>query len=94
MYQEGMGKKYSQCQSCGMPLNIDKKGGGSEKDGSLSIMYCSSCYQNGEFTRPDITLKEMQALVNDVLKKEMKRFKLFRRLAVRQIAKLKRWRNT
>lgn len=74
-----------------MPLSRDKKGGGSEKDGSLSTIYCSSCYQNGEFTRPDITLEEMQTLVDNVLKKEMKWFKIFRRLAVRQIAGLKRW---
>jgi hypothetical protein len=54
-------------------------------------MYCSSCYQNGQFTRPDITLQEMQALVDGVLKKEMKWFKFFRRLAVKQIARLERW---
>jgi len=73
-----------------MPLSRDPKGAWSEKDGSLSTMYCSSCYQDGQFTKPNVTLQEMQALVDGVLKKEMKRFKFFRRLAVRQIARLKR----
>ena len=31
-------------------------------------MYCSSCYENGEFKRPLLTLKEMQKLVDEVLK--------------------------
>jgi len=33
----------------------------------------------------------MQELVDNVLKKEMKRFRLFRWLAVKQIAGLERW---
>ena len=86
-----MKKTNFQCQSCGMPLKMDKKGGGSEKDGKLSTKYCSSCYQDGEFTKPNISVSEMQTLVNDVLKKEMKWLWIFRRLAVRQIPKLERW---
>ena len=86
-------KTYKQCQSCGMPMNQDIKGGGSEKDGTLSKMYCSSCYENGAFKKPDMTLQEMQKLVDDVLKNEMKFPKIFRWLAVRQIPKLARWKN-
>lgn len=74
-----------------MPLKADKKGGGSEKDGALSTVYCSSCYQNGEFRRPEMSLAGMQKLVDDVLKNEMKFPKILRWLAVRQIPKLKRW---
>ncbi len=37
------------CQSCGMPLKRDEKGGGTNADGSKSDLYCSFCYQNGEF---------------------------------------------
>jgi hypothetical protein len=77
-------KKYNQCQSCGMPLKMDKNNSGSE-------MYCSSCYQNGAFKNPNITLEEMQNLVDDVLKNEMKWWKPFRFLAVRQIPTLFRW---
>ncbi|MCX6745123.1 MAG: zinc ribbon domain-containing protein [Candidatus Parcubacteria bacterium] len=86
-----MFKSYKQCQSCGMPLKQDVKGGGSEKDGTLSQMYCSSCYENGAFKRPDMTVTEMQKLVEDVLKNEVKFLKIFRWLAVRQIPKLERW---
>lgn len=53
-------------------------------------MYCSSCYENGKFKKPDMTVKEMQKLVDKVLKKEMGRRRIFRRLAIRQIPKLQR----
>ena len=86
-----MDKIYKQCQSCGMPLKQDKKGGGSEKDGTLSKMYCSSCYENGAFKNPDMKMEEMQSLVDNVLKTEMKFPKIFRWLAVRQIPRLARW---
>jgi len=74
-----------------MPMKMDKKGGGTEKNGSLSKMYCSSCYENGEFKKPNMTVKEMQKLVDGILKKEMKRRKIFRRLAIWQIPGLQRW---
>ncbi len=37
------------CQSCGMPLKRDEKGGGTNADGSKSEVYCSYCFENGEF---------------------------------------------
>jgi len=74
-----------------MPLKKDAKGGGSEKDGSVSTMYCSSCYEDGVFKNPNMTLEEMQNLVDTVLKNEMRFPKIFRRLAVRQIPKLESW---
>ena len=86
-----MKKVYKQCQSCGMPLDKDVNGGGSEKDGTLSTMWCSSCYQNGEFFQPHMTLDEMKKLVDDVLKNEMKMGKLFRWLVSKQIPRLERW---
>ena len=51
-------KKNKNCQSCGMPLAIDTKGGGTEKDGSKSEKFCSLCYANGEFVGGNLTLKE------------------------------------
>jgi hypothetical protein len=51
------------CQSCGMPLSMDTKSGGTEADGSISTRYCSHCYQKGAFTMPDLTLSEMQERV-------------------------------
>lgn len=52
------------CQSCGLPLNKDPKTGGTNKDGSINNMYCSYCFQNGEFTHPEIiNAKQMQEFV-------------------------------
>ncbi|MFA6080472.1 MAG: zinc ribbon domain-containing protein [Candidatus Gracilibacteria bacterium] len=86
-----MNKIYKQCQSCGMPLKKDKNGGGSEKDGTTSTMYCSSCYKDGLFRKPDMTLEDMKKLVDMVLKNEMKFASIFRWLAVQQIPRLVRW---
>jgi hypothetical protein len=33
-----------------MPLKKDEKGGGTNADGSKSVIYCSKCYENGKFT--------------------------------------------
>lgn len=59
---------YKNCQSCGMPMKRDEKGGGTNVDGSKSTMYCSRCYADGKFTKPSMTVTEMQALVKDKIK--------------------------
>ena len=85
-------KEYKFCQSCGFPLKKDKKGGGSEKDGGISNMYCSMCYENGQFlTPPDIdTAAKMQQYCMQEMKKDgMNAF--FAWLATRSIPGLKRW---
>lgn len=51
------------CQSCGMPLKRDEKGGGTEADGSKSAKFCSHCYTAGKFTLPDITSAQMKERV-------------------------------
>jgi hypothetical protein len=63
-----MEKTYKQCQSCGMPLKKDEKGGGTNADGTKSNMYCSHCYENGKFTQPDITVSQMKERVKTKLK--------------------------
>jgi len=63
-----MGTTYKYCQSCGMPLSRDEKGGGTNADGSRSSMYCSHCYAQGRFTLPDITVEQMQNLVRGKLR--------------------------
>ncbi len=46
------------CQSCGMPL--EKPGDfGTLADGSQSPEYCRFCFQNGEFTVPDLSMEGM-----------------------------------
>ena len=47
------------CQSCGMPLSKDEKGGGTEADGRVSTEYCSHCHVGGKFTDPSLTANQM-----------------------------------
>jgi NAD-dependent SIR2 family protein deacetylase len=83
-------KTYKTCQSCGMPLAKDELGGGTEKSGTKSLMYCSHCYQQGEFTLPNITVDEMKALVKEKIV-EFGMPKFIAGLFTRNIHKLERW---
>ncbi len=59
------------CQSCGMPLDKDPKGGGTEADGSKNAKYCSYCYVDGKFTQPDVkTGKEMQQFCKKLMRQQ------------------------
>lgn len=87
-----MGKVYSNCQSCGMPLKRDLNGGGTNADGTKNSMYCSNCYEGGKFTLPEITENEMKERV----KSKLKEFGFPGFLAgiyTRHIPKLERWKN-
>lgn len=46
------------CQSCGL-LNDTPQLHGTNLDGSPSLDYCINCYQQGQFTQPDITYDVM-----------------------------------
>lgn len=63
-----MEKTYKNCQSCGMPLKKDPQHGGTNADNSKSTMYCSYCYQNGNFTQPNFTAADMRDFVKGKLK--------------------------
>ena len=81
---------YKNCQSCGMPMKRDEKGGGTHTDGSRSGMYCSRCYEAGSFKNPNMSVTEMQELV----KNKLKEFGFPGFLAgwfTKGIPKLKRW---
>lgn len=84
--------EYKFCQSCGYPLKKDKKGGGTEKDGTRSTKYCSMCYENGLFlTPPEIdTPGKMQKFCILEMKEDGING-LFAWLATRSIPKLERW---
>lgn len=87
-----MENNYKNCQSCGMPLKSDQKGGGTEANGKRSSMYCSHCYENGKFTLPNITVDEMkESVINKMI--EMKFPKFMARIFTRNIHKLQRWNN-
>ncbi len=85
------GSKGPFCQSCGMPMDKDEGSGGSEIDGSKSSQYCSHCYQNGQFTEPDITLEQMHAKVLERMK-EMHIPKFLGKHFAKNLPNLKRWR--
>lgn len=79
------------CQSCGMPLKADPKGGGTNADGTLNGEYCSYCYVNGSFMNPDMTVDQMKALVVEKLR-EMGYPGFVARFFASGIPRLKRWR--
>jgi len=86
-------ERHKNCQSCGMPMKRDMKGGGTNVDGSRNPMYCSHCYSNGKFTLPDITVSEMQ----DRVRAKLKEFGIpsfLSGMLTRKIPKLGRWRST
>ena len=87
-----MEKPYNNCQSCGMPLKKDIQGGGTNADGSKSLMYCSHCYQTGKFTQPDITARQMKAFVVEKLV-EMKFPRFIAKFFAMNIPKLERWKS-
>jgi hypothetical protein len=81
----------ARCQSCGMPLKADPKGGGTNADGSLSAEYCSLCYQGGKFFKPDMTIDEMRTLIVEKLhERGYPRF--IARFFTFGLDRLKRWR--
>jgi hypothetical protein len=55
-----MSEIHKNCQSCGMPLKRDLKGGGTNADGSKSTTYCSYCYENGAFIYQGTSVEEFQ----------------------------------
>ena len=87
-----MPKNNKTCQSCGMPLKRDEQGGGTNADGSKNAMYCSHCYQKGEFTMPDASVEQMQAKVREKLI-EFGFPKFLTGVFTKRIPKLERWRS-
>jgi hypothetical protein len=85
-------KTETYCQSCSMPLDNPEMLG-TEKDGSKSNEYCKYCYQQGALVNPNMTLKEMTALVISQMEKMNMDSKAID-LAVSALPNLKRWRST
>lgn len=73
-----------------MPLKKDTNHGGSNADGSKSEMYCSHCYENGQFTRQGITASEMQEIVVEKMK-SMGIPGFIAKIFTKGIPKLERW---
>ncbi len=84
-----MAANHKNCQSCGMPMKRDEKGGGTNADGSRSTMYCSHCWSAGKFT-VDCSVVQMQELVKGKLK-EFGFPGFIAGLFTKGIPKLERW---
>lgn len=87
-----MNSEFKNCQSCGMPLKRDEKGGGSNSDGSISKKYCSYCYEKGEFI---YKTKDVNAFQNYCQQKIMEggHSKFFSWLFTRGMKRLERWKS-
>lgn len=82
----------TRCQSCGIPLSKDPKGGGTTEHGTHSTTYCSYCFQDGQFIQADITAQEMQAFCLKQMRAQgVPRFVAW--LFTRDIPRLGRWRS-
>jgi len=82
------------CQSCGYPMKKDKKGGGSNADGTISKKYCSMCYENGNFLSPpdvDTSHKFQKFCIQEMKNDGMNG--LLAWILTRGIPKLERWKN-
>jgi hypothetical protein len=87
-----MEKTYKNCQSCSMPLKKDPNGGGTNADGTISKMYCSYCYENGQFKQLHMKVEEIQNFVKGKMK-EMGFPGFLAGMFVKGIPKLERWKN-
>ena len=75
------------CQSSGMNINDSYKG--TNRDGSLSVEFCSFCFAKGEFIN-DVTLDEMVDIgLNFSLE-----YKNVQTQAKEYLSALKRWNST
>ncbi len=88
-----LGPKGPFCQSCGMPLDKDQGGGGTEANGQKSTTYCSHCYQQGKFTDPDLTIEQMHEKVLERMQ-AMHIPKFLGRYLSKNLPTLSRWHKT
>lgn len=79
------------CQSCGMPMVVEETFG-TNADGSMNEEYCCFCFQDGEFTEPDITKEEMIEKISGFMTQMGMPESQAKRKAKDSIRTLKRWR--
>ena len=87
-----MTTEFKNCQSCGMPLKRDEKGGGTNADGSNSKIYCSYCFEKGEFIYKGDNVNEFQEYCKQKMI-EGGHSKFFSWLFTRGMKRLSRWKN-
>lgn len=78
------------CQSCGMPMQQDPNGCGTNADGSKNEKYCSYCFERGTFTYTGNDVKEFQEQCRQIMiEKGMPSWKAW--LFTRGMKRLERW---
>ena len=84
-------KTYKVCQSCGMPLDKDPNGGGTERSiKKKSKKYCSMCYQGGRFTFHGNVDQFKAMMKKRILKQGTGKIRTW--IYLLQISQLERWR--
>ncbi|MDP3964750.1 MAG: zinc ribbon domain-containing protein [bacterium] len=79
------------CQSCSMPMP-DESDHGTTVDGQTHHDYCTYCFQNGQFTEPELTKSEMVDRVAEFMgKQEGASTTLYRPAIENRISSLRRW---
>lgn len=81
-----LGEISERCNSCAKTMSKESLRP-KEKNEDFNFIYCSDCYENGEFIEPNLTLKQMKKKIG---KKYKNKILLWWRLI--QIDKLERWR--
>lgn len=85
-----MDLQKQRCQSCGMPLGTGFYG--TNEDGTENQEYCKFCFQNGSFTKPNITVEEMEKMSVDNMIQDLKMpVEKAQQLAQSVIPNLRRW---
>lgn len=56
----------SKCQSCGMTLE-DRRYWGTDKGNTRIATYCITCYRDGRFTEPSLTVEQMSWRIHRLL---------------------------
>ena len=64
---------------------------GTEANETLSVEYCTHCYQDGAFVDPDLTIDQMSAIVSDFIEADNVTMAEAKAISNALLSKLKRW---
>ncbi|WP_035745134.1 zinc ribbon domain-containing protein [Flavobacterium suncheonense] len=78
---------YKWCQSCGKSFSSIRING-LNKDGQANLAFCNCCYDNGEFTKPQLTKEDF---LNEALIELKSKPWLVRKLLAVRLNNLDRW---
>ena len=70
---------------------VDGSDFGTEADETLSVDYCTHCYQGGEFVDPDLTIEQMSAIAADFIEADDVTMAEAKAISKTLLSELKRW---